>query len=224
MALSPRFNTLKARVNQIENHLLPTINPTGMYTDKDQDLTRSYCILCHAEIEAYIEDIVRATTKASYDKWMINKHKIHPIIFHLAYNYKQESGKPKEPPYAMVTQSFRNINKAIDKNNGIKEENINQLTKPIGFEVDNTLATTLSSFGRTRGDIAHQSFQTQQPLDPITQKNNIKNILIGLEDFDMNLSDYEVTGNISNAPFNLQWSKPSITVIITKAFRRFFKR
>ena len=56
MPSSARFQQLENRIKELEN-LLPVVNISGNYSQKEIDLTRSYCLLCHAEIEAYLEDI-----------------------------------------------------------------------------------------------------------------------------------------------------------------------
>jgi len=204
MAISARYIRLRDRVNQLEIHLLPTIDPFGSYTEKDLDLTRSFCLLCHAEIEAYIEDIILHITTNEVTIWQANKSNITPIIFHLAYNYRSEK---REPPYSMVILSFNQLKRCIEKNNGIKEDNLNSFCKPIGFQMDETLKATLNDFGKSRGEIAHTSFQTQQPLDPQTEKNRILQILSGLELFDIELSAYSQSGALQRTPVISQWKK-----------------
>jgi len=204
MALSSRYARLKTRVEQLGNHLLPQIDPTGSYSDKDLDLTRSYCLLCHAEIEAYIEDIILEITSNAVTNWHNDKSIITPIVFHLAYTYRSEK---REPPYSMVVLSFNLLKKYIEKNNGIKEDNLNGFCKPIGFQMDEVLKTTLSDFGKTRGEIAHTSFQTQQPIDPQTEKNRVLQILSGLALFDYELFAYSQTGVLKRTPIVTQWKK-----------------
>ena len=206
MGTSVLYNTLSARLTQLDGHLLPAIDPTLNYSDRDRDLTRAYCLLCHAEIESYIEGIILQVATDAYTKWSLNKQIISPIIFHLAYSYKHENGK-KEPPYSMVVKSFKNLKATISGNNGIKESNTTNLLKPIGFEMDTTLQSTLHGFGKTRGQIAHTSFQTQQPLDPATEKSNIVQILSALQLFDNDIVDYELNGTLNRTPVNMQWGQ-----------------
>src|SRR5690606_34796337 len=94
----------------------------------------------------------------------------------------------------------------IKKNNGIKENNLIGFFKPIGYEIDPTLQSTLNDYGKTRGDIAHTSFNTQQPLDPATEKSNIRQILNELANFDNELNDYEANGTLNRTPVNMSWA------------------
>lgn len=206
MATSTRYNNLKSRISQLESHLLPAIDPTLSYSDKDRDLTRAFCLLCHAELEAYLEDITKEVVDRAFLKWKSDQTIISPIIFHLAFNYKQETGKAKEPPFQMVGKTYSSLIDGIKKNHGIKEHNLIGFFKPIGYEIDPTLQSTLNDYGKNRGDIAHTSFSTQQPLDPSTEKSNINQILVALENFDIELNDYEANGTLNRTPVNMAWS------------------
>lgn len=219
MATSTRYNDLKSRISQLENHLLPTIDPTLNYSDKDRDLTRAFCLLCHAELEAYLEDITKEVVDRAFTKWTTNQTIISPIIFHLAFNYKQEVGKAKEPPYQMVGKTYRALIDGIKKNHGIKEHNLLGFFKPIGYEIDPILQSTLNDYGKNRGDIAHTSFNTQQPLDPATEKNNITQILNALAIFDVELNEYETNGTLNRTPINMNWT--SIFSVISRIKRWF---
>lgn len=209
MVNSPEYTLLSQRIIDLETHLLPAINTTLSYTAEENDLTRSYCLLCHAEVEAYVESVILSIATMAFTKWQASKTTITPIIFHLAFNYKQNVGKPKDPPYSMVGKSFSVLQQTILANNGVKEDNINLMLKPIGFEMDPVLLTTLTNFGQTRGQIAHSSFQTQQPLDPATEKNRVTQIVAALKTFDSDLVDYELNGTQNRAPKNMAWDKLS---------------
>jgi len=204
MANSLKFVGLESRIQELENNLLPAIEPTAVYSVPEQDLVRSYCLLCHAEIEAYIEGIADETITTAFTKWQADKQNISPIIFHLAYSFKSEK---REPVYSMINLAYNQLKKAIEKNNGIKEDNLNNFFKPIGFQMDNVLTTTLNEFGKTRGQIAHTSFHTQQPLDPSIERNNIRTIMQGLKLFDTELINYESLGNLPRPPIVIPWKK-----------------
>lgn len=203
MANSTRYNSLVTRIDQLNVHLLPVIDPTVSYSEKDIDLTRAFCLLCHAEIEAYLEDFTLEVVTKAFNQWNTDKKSISPIIFHLIYSYTGQ----KEAPYSMVHKSFLSLKKTIETNNGIKEHNLISFFKPIGFEVDPTLRTVLNEFGKTRGQIAHTSFHTQSPLDPATEKATVELIKVGLKSFDDDLTNYELSGMVAETPVWMQWKK-----------------
>ncbi|MCD7972667.1 MAG: hypothetical protein LUG18_08360 [Candidatus Azobacteroides sp.] len=200
--MSTKYQMLETRIRELETNLLPPSNPLGSYTSKEQDFIRAYCLLCHAEIEAYIEDYTSEIIDLAFESWSANKAVLNTIIFHLTYNCKT-----KDTPYSMANLAYKDLKKTIKSNNGIKENNLMNIFRPIGFEVDPLLKSTLNDFGKNRGEIAHTSFQTQSTLDPLNEKKNVKQILNGLKDFDQELYDYVHNGVICNIPQNMQWNK-----------------
>jgi hypothetical protein len=79
----------------------------------------------------------------------------------------------------------------IDNNHGIREDNLFQIFYPIGLkmsDMDNTWLATMDSFGISRGEVAHTSIKTQQPIDPATVFKKItSDILPGLMKLDRKL-------------------------------------
>jgi hypothetical protein len=74
-----------------------------------------------------------------------------------------------------------------DKNNGVKEENLLRLILPVGIRRDDLDAlwiTNLNEFGRKRGEVAHRAVGAQQQIDPQTEWQVVKDLLIGLEKLD----------------------------------------
>jgi hypothetical protein len=183
MPSSTRFQQLDTRIKEIETNLLPAINIAGNYSNQEIDFTRSYCLLCHAEIEAYLEDITLEVVRVIFTFWKSNNSQIPDFIFNMVCYYKNKS-EMKGSASQIVHLSMKAFEDAINKNHGIKSHNLDNIFLPIGYSMDKTLMTVLHSFGDTRGDIAHKSFQTQQQIDPQTEKNNINTIVKELAKFD----------------------------------------
>jgi len=220
MSNSSLYINLEKRINQLIQDLLPSIDPSLQYSDKDITLTNAFYLLCHAEIEVYIEEIIRNTAKDAYLEWNNNKSIITPIIFHLAFNYNQEINQKKQPPYSMVYLSYNNLTNLIDKNNGIREQNIDNLLRPIGFDMDPTLKTILDIYGKTRGQIAHKSHDPQNPSDPAIAKSDVQQILSSLAIFDKDITQYGINNYPSKFPvfFPSKNRKPLLEWIM-KIFR-----
>jgi hypothetical protein len=82
------------------------------------------------------------------------------------------------------------------ENHGIKEKNILALLLPVGINSDNIdqeWLNLLNTFGKKRGEIAHQSaasYKTTQPIDPKEELETVKKIIgkfpgiKGLKDID----------------------------------------
>jgi len=196
MENSSRYQQLVTRIVELETNLLPAINMSGNYSTKEIDLTRAYCLLSHAEIEAYLEDILLEVVRAIFIFWKEDNSKIPEIIFNLACSAKIKMDK-KELPTSLVHIGMKSYEEIISKNHGIKEHNIDNIFTPIGYSIDKTLVTVLHNFGDTRGDIAHQSFKTQQLIDPQTERRNIDQIISELSKFDIDFYKYKTPANNS---------------------------
>jgi hypothetical protein len=164
-------------------------------------------LLVHAEIEHYIEQRVGDIAKMARDRYSLDGKARTIILALLAYYDGKwpetvESISVAIEPKAMATIHKR-IGRAHDvfrhmvfkENNGIKERNILRLLLPVGIlidDLDSTWLNTLNSFGASRGNTAHLSAKTQQPIDPKTEIQTVEQILQGLERVDARLSDLEL--------------------------------
>jgi hypothetical protein len=203
---SARYATFETRVFYLE-HLLPATNPSG-YTAEEQDLIKGYCLLVHAEIEAYIEDILLQETNNAVTAWRADMEAITPLIFNLSL-----SAEKKDLPATMVHSAFSKLRNSVTKNHGIKENNLTPLFRTIGFTIDASLQTLLNSFGSNRGAIAHSSFHTVVLLDPVTEKNSVHLILQELRTFDNDLIVYTTTGSKKRIPL---FKQPFIITFLCK--------
>lgn len=139
--MSTAFNRLQTRIIQIGNDYQTIIdpNPLNQSDDKNQDLIRSYILLCHAEFEYYFEQIANETINnliSSIEKIKIAKSKKNIIKILLINNQK-----------------------TINTNNGIKIENLEKMYKPLSIDlnsIDPIYKSKLGCFSSKRGEIAHK--------------------------------------------------------------------
>ncbi len=191
MANSRRFNQLEKRLKELENFLLPAIKLSGNYSKKELDSTRAYCVLCHAEIESFLEDVALKKVDETIASWVAQgRLRVTQIIFYLVTYCDKAPANKSNPPNSLVHISHNNYRSEIKGNHGVRQQNIDNLFAKIGYAFDNTLALTLDSFAQQRGEIAHTSIKTQQPIDPQTEKNRITLILAGLKFFDQDFSKH----------------------------------
>lgn len=211
MNVSQKYLDLVTRIEGLETYLIPEQNPYGDYTNEELDKVRAYIFLVHAEIEYYIEQIALEEVEKAKNDWSSNSNRniIKPVIFHLAFKYAYLDKQAKKLPFEMVMTSYQNLVKTIRKNNGIKSDNLDNIFKFIGFRIDNTLKSTLDSFGTLRGEIAHKGITAYNAPDPYSQRNNIHTILSGLKEFDLSLQQYCSPSIGISFPINYYWKKLS---------------
>ena len=179
MSKSRRLIKLERRVNIIESTFLPPARPSGNYSKKEQDIIRAFLLLTHAEIEAYFEEICEEKVKRAFKNWKLNRTKSNVLISLVSFislnnDFNNQSIEER------VNKSLTIYCNALSKNHGIKEKNILSMLLPIGVElseIDTTWLNTINSFGTSRGEIAHTAAHVQQPLDPVTLRSTVQQIL-----------------------------------------------
>lgn len=179
-----KYNKLKQRIITIKKHFdfSPGIN--GL-TSLQNDKVRSVLLLCHAEIESYIEYLALDLIDDARVKWRKN----HVANYNLASLFI--ASVKIEATQSALTKSEKMIADYIQSvqtsNHGVKEHNIKSLFGPLGYDIDDfdsSFISTLNTFGSDRGRIAHTSAkQTSSMYDKETEYNRIDDIIKGLEDF-----------------------------------------
>lgn len=193
MAKSRRLKQLEKRLLFLEGNILPENKVTGNYTKKEQDLIRSYVLLCHAEIEAFVEDKAKERMEKAHKSWRDSRKRSNCLKSVLAYtgndiDFKNDQNAINNIEHRINRTVGHYLNSVVSRNHGIKEKNIVNLLLPLGLEyneLDQTWLSIMDAFGATRGNIAHNTSQVQNIIDRNTELNRIKNqILPELENID----------------------------------------
>lgn len=185
MAKSRRLRQLISRITFLENNILPEERIDGNYTRKEQDLTKSFILLVHAEIEAFIEDRAKEKMNQALLNWNSTRRKSNCLKSVLAFsgnelNFNEDSNS-KNIQYRINKTVAHYMSSVVDKNHGVKEKNILKILLPLGIEIneiDQTWLGIMESFGSTRGNIAHNSLQVQNRVDRTTELNRVKTQII----------------------------------------------
>lgn len=183
--MSRRLQQLLSRLDFLEKNILPSEKIDGNYTKKEQDLIRSYILLSHAEIEAYLEDIVKNKIAKSLQSWNSSRRKSHcikSVISFVGGDVSFENDNNADKLQYRINKTISHYQRAfVDMNHGIKEKNILKILLPLGIEfdeLDQTWLSTMDSFGSTRGLIAHKSFTVSHTIDRNTELNRMKNQIL----------------------------------------------
>ena len=189
---STHFRYLTKNLNKLEQVFLSMKRRhDGAYTVREQAMVRAYGLLAHAEIEYYFENIAKEVVLNAYTKWKSDKKPSHVLMSVTTFiNIKekipekvsrQKINKDEEGLIENRLQEYVSKYMAIiDKNNGVKEIDLLKLLLPLGIhlnEIDTTFLISIDSFGRDRGEIAHNSIKTQSVIDPFTKQRDVTNIL-----------------------------------------------
>jgi hypothetical protein len=190
-----RYFELSNRLAELEEHLITKeFSEIGDYEEHVKDMARGYRLLAHAEIESYIEDVVRQIADKALAKWQASSIGSKELISVLAALKSDPEVSDKQLASLKTTEetvnySFVLFKKRITKNNGVKEKDVKALMSPIGFDIETLipeLIPLLDSFGTKRGEVAH-STSLKKEINPKDEVADVKNIHGYLEKLDQKM-------------------------------------
>ena len=196
--LSVHYKTLRSRLGELRRRFLPRqFSATGVYREHQLDRARAYRVLCHAEVESYIEARVQQISDAAIKQWKSNRKVCRALLGLILVD-----GEAKWP-HKNVTADFisqridschRRFLGAIKDNHGLKEKHVVALLLRIGYDchtLSPALLVELNAFGGKRGAIAHSSSAklVAAAIDPQTELQAVESIVISLEIIDRELGD-----------------------------------
>lgn len=207
MATSTRYKELQRGVRKLRGALLPgKFDPTGSYRSAERTHLRaiSFRILVHAEIESFIEDRSHELFDQAWKAWDNDKVPSRALSALLAF-----SGHSMPTPPSRLGSSKKNDYDDIDSplsrakkhwkeqvyknNNGVKEGDVLALLLPLGIngkELDTTLLADLTSFGGSRGAVAHKSsVGVTSYADPKSEYDHANQLVRALETIDKLVGD-----------------------------------
>ncbi|MFE7616765.1 hypothetical protein [Streptomyces sp. NPDC057496] len=180
---------LKRRLSELEL-LLPDETPRNLYGRDKQDAMLGYRLLCHAEMEGFVEALVRLVME---EVWNAAKRtQIVTAAGQQMVDFKERSDFPPKslkrapaPSHVRLKGIANDILGRASQNNGITEKDILNLFLPLGVnpdDLDVSWLEVMSEFGKSRGDVAHNSWEnhTQYDTTPTKEKDAVGYCLLGL--------------------------------------------
>ncbi len=153
--------TLKFMKDQVEAE---SLDPTGFQPDLDK--LAAFRLLIHGEIEDFLEakarDNVAAISAriASNATWMRQSPELLAVAIALKKALPGQDHLEQTKFSTFVSDLLSNAKAAISENNGVKTPSFNLLSLLSGKtidEIDGVLSSSLNSYGKNRGDVAHKS-------------------------------------------------------------------
>ncbi len=178
--MTKEYEHLKLRLSSISStfEVLMPEDPLEEVSDDKQNLIKSYVLLCHAEFEKYFEDIAWEIIRKAKEKYDLNNEPSLPLL-HLALMLKKDF--VNEDATLRLDKLFSNYRALIEKNHGIKKANIDEMFAPIGLPIStmsDTYLESLESFGKKRGQIAHNVKEALTTMYNFSnEKTNINTLL-----------------------------------------------
>jgi hypothetical protein len=199
-----RYGELARRLAEIERHLLPAARADLAYTSEELDRVRGYLVLCHAEIEACIEDLARRVLSKSRDRWKGDRRARPALVAVVAYHEsgfggpaRKLSPRGSQKPAPTLDDRIATACDAYDEyvrkdNHGVRESNLLRVLLPVGVresDLDPAWVADMETFGIMRGIVAHVSARAARARpDPVNARSQVQRALKGLRDVDALLS------------------------------------
>lgn len=195
--VSPRYRTLVARLSELRRRFLPKqFSSMGVYSELQMDRARAYRILCHAEVESYIEARVKQVADDAVVKWRTGGHVCRALLG-LALIAEEEL--PHRSPSTdhltdRVVEACAQLHQRIKANNGIMEKHLVPLLLSVGYDchtLSTLLLTELNTLGGKRGYAAHESSSKRlasKAVDPQDEFKAVKAVMEALKEVDKRLT------------------------------------
>lgn len=170
----------------------------GDYEKDDLLKCQAFIVLCHSEIEAFIEAIAKERLRRAETNWK-ERQVCDATIASLLIYRSNSTASPSGDPTALsegrqlsnlIENAIAKHSTAIAENNGIKKANIGDLFVPLGFQPSDfseILLLKLESLGKSRGEIAHKRSKISIPniRDPFDDElKEVLELIEELEGFD----------------------------------------
>lgn len=187
---------LKKKYNDLEDHVLtlliqfiaPHLDPLQKPDDYNLDV-HSFCILCHAAFEEFLEDITLFSVD-TIEKEFTNKPRKFSYatlcLLHFDEYPKSKLGENTSPFVfnEYITERIKarkaDLSRyAIQENHGIDVKYLRKILLPIGIEVPNspTETSALTQLKEIRGAYAHSYARHNKPLSPEDAMNIVLDVL-----------------------------------------------
>lgn len=180
LMLEGRIGTLKGKFikDQLEQEFA---DPLGF--DADLDKLAAFRLLAHAEFEEYLENKAKEGIEAIQTAFRGGATKVRANVPILVVAATLGKTLRFDPAFwtTDVTQTIKDAFDWIADNNGIKESSFTKLSIFSGKmpdEVDAGLAASLTSYGNSRGDVAHRSVsRVRTILAPSAEAKAVEDLL-----------------------------------------------
>lgn len=192
----PLYAHLKDRLAELSQKFLKdqiaseSADPIGFQPDFDR--LAAFRLLMHAEIEDFLERKAKENLSAISSTLAEEKSLIaYPELFSIAAALKRSFGNSDIFDLAIfkgeVAALINCARKVVAENNGIKENSFNALSVFAGKsidQVDSTLSASLNSYGKDRGEVAHQSAVRVRSMNaPSAELSSAQNLVTELGNY-----------------------------------------
>ena len=197
MDFDTQYQQLEDYVKEIENKFLLSHLQNPLSTPEEYNLdVKSYCILCHAAFEEFIELISLKLMSQSINSYTLQMKITPPIVslMHFKGNHNNYLDKETENLSIEDIESIFNYNRVelseikskfsneIYNNHGISLKYLRKLLMPVSIDIPKNVnwANSLEKLADERGSYAHkflESGRVKQSIEPEKANNIVQDCL-----------------------------------------------
>lgn len=199
--MSPNLTDLVVKIGRISKELLPKVDPTASYSDRDVMLMCAFRLLAHAEIEGFLEECaehLRTLYATRNNANTLSKTVSLRLLASASMMDRDRDGGYPPRTIRFSSLGAKERQKAINgflnghgsrvlQNNGVSEKDVLKLLVPMGFELtffDPDWLGDMSALTAARGAAAHggwtNSGVSQQQPTPKGERGLVARALFGL--------------------------------------------
>lgn len=136
----------------------PSVGPEQYEHD-----VRAYCILSHAALEQFFEDIVRLVVIKSIENWSKDRRITLPLLTLLSYSNSRLTVDKSDPPpiddilKEVIQKTENQISNELENNHGAAKKYLQRMLMPVSIDIlnDATVTSSLARLASARGQYAH---------------------------------------------------------------------
>ncbi|HEY3545161.1 MAG TPA: hypothetical protein VGK17_03615 [Propionicimonas sp.] len=146
-------------------------------------------------MEACLEDIARDALLGSMRRFKSDGSVRRPLVAVSGYFGAGVLGSEKVAASDFIEVLERAVGAYVSRLktvNGVRERDLHRVLYPVGIvatDIDPVWLAEIDSFGKSRGDVAHQSVLTQRPPDPVREKQLVARLVTGIGTVDRRLQE-----------------------------------
>lgn len=193
MPPSQHFNNLVTSHRILVSTYLPNVTAIGIPTAQEQEMTRAYIALAHAEIEFYFESIcedILHYAESEFKAGRVTTAALGLITFSAlpAINAGDSIMPDKKGSFRKVSERFytatSNYRKDLADSHGIRQKYLAPLLTPLGLtqeSIDPNWVVLMDAFAAKRGAVAHKSMThieaQSKNINPADEADRVKRII-----------------------------------------------
>jgi hypothetical protein len=190
---SQHFANLVASHGILASTYLPNVAAVGIPTPQEQEMTRAFIALAHAEIEFYFESIceeILQFTEREYNAGRVTAAALGLITFSTLPTMTAGDRviPDKKGSFRKISDRFHsaanNYRKGLADSHGIRQKYLAPLLTPLGLtqeKVDPNWILLMDAFAGKRGAIAHKSMNhleaQSKNINPADEADRVKRLV-----------------------------------------------